>query len=121
MKTKVIVTLTAVLAVCSTVCSTEFSAEENPLDRSRPNIILLMADDLGDGDTGFTGNTIIIKKPPLDPMAQDGAKLTHFYAGNSACSPTLGTCLTGRHHHRYGIWNANKGHLWLPTEGCCDS
>lgn len=106
MKTKFTVTLTAVLAVCSTA----FSAEEKPLDGSRPNIILMMADDLGYGDTGFNGNTII-KTPHLDRMAQDGVKLTHFYAGNSVCSPTRGTCLTGRHHHRYGIWTANKGHL----------
>lgn len=76
----------------------------------KPNIILMMADDLGYGDTGFNGNTII-KTPHLDQMAQDGIKLTHFYAGNSVCSPTRGTFLTGRHHHRYGIWTANIGHL----------
>ncbi|MDE0937570.1 MAG: sulfatase-like hydrolase/transferase [Mariniblastus sp.] len=81
MKTKFIVTLTAVLAVCSTA----FSAEENPLDRSRPIIFLLMADDLGYGDTGFNGNTIINKTPHLDRMEQGGAKLTHFYAGKSVC------------------------------------
>jgi arylsulfatase A-like enzyme len=77
---------------------------------SKPNIILMMADDLGYGDTGFNGNTII-QTPHLDQMAKDGVKLTHFYAGNSVCSPTRGTCLTGRHHHRYGIWTANVGHL----------
>jgi arylsulfatase A-like enzyme len=76
----------------------------------KPNIILMMADDLGYGDTGFNGNAVI-KTPHLDRMAQDGVKLTHFYAGNSVCSPTRGTCLTGRHHHRYGIWTANVGHL----------
>ncbi|HIG27373.1 MAG TPA: hypothetical protein EYQ50_06090 [Verrucomicrobiales bacterium] len=106
MKTKFTITLSAVLAVCSTA----FSVEEKSLDGSRPNIILMMADDLGYGDTGFNGNTII-KTQHLDRMAQDGVKLTHFYAGNSVCSPTRGTCLTGRHHHRYGIWTANKGHL----------
>lgn len=75
-----------------------------------PNIILMMADDMGYGDTGFNGNEII-KTPHLDQMAKDGVKLTHFYAGNAVCSPTRGTCLTGRHHHRYGIWTANTGHL----------
>ncbi len=116
------VTLTAVLAVCSaTLAAQEGSPGRSPesppespseslRDSSRPNIILMMADDLGYGDTGFNGNTII-KTPHLDQMAQDGVKLTHFYAGNSVCSPTRGTCLTGRHHHRYGIWSANKGHL----------
>ena len=77
---------------------------------SKPNIILMMADDLGYGDTGFNGNKTI-KTPHLDQMAKDGAKLTHFYAGGPVCSPTRGTCLTGRHYYRYGIWSANVGHL----------
>ncbi len=75
-----------------------------------PNIILMMADDLGYGDTGFNGNQII-KTPHLDQMAKDGVKLTHFYAGGPVCSPTRGTFLTGRHYFRYGIWSANVGHL----------
>jgi len=77
---------------------------------SKPNIILMMADDLGYGDTGFNGNKII-KTPNLDQMAKNGVKLTHFYAGGPVCSPTRGTCLTGRHYYRYGIFSANVGHL----------
>jgi len=77
---------------------------------NRPNIILMMADDLGYGDTGFNGNTII-KTPQLDRMARAGVKLTHFYAGGPVCSPTRATCLTGRHYYRYGIWSANVGYL----------
>ncbi len=76
----------------------------------KPNIILMMADDLGYGDTGFNGNTII-KTPNLDRMAEDGVKLTRFYAGGPVCSPTRATCLTGRHYYRMGIWTANQGHL----------
>ncbi len=79
----------------------------------KPNIILLMTDDLGYGDTGFNGNTII-KTPHLDALAARGTVLTNFHSGGSVCSPTRGTCLTGRHHDRYGIWDANAGHL--PTE-----
>ena len=77
---------------------------------STPNIVLMMADDLGYGDTGFNGNKII-QTPNLDALAAQGVTLTHFYSGNSVCSPTRGTCLTGRHHDRYGIWTANAGHL----------
>ena len=76
----------------------------------KPNIVLMMADDLGYGDTGFNGNEII-KTPHLDKMATDGVKLNHFYAGGPVCSPTRGTCLTGRHYFRYGIFSANIGHL----------
>ncbi len=75
-----------------------------------PNIILMMADDLGYGDTGFNGNKII-RTPNLDQMAQAGVKLTHFYAGGPVCSPTRGTFFRGRHYYRYGIWSANVGHL----------
>jgi arylsulfatase A-like enzyme len=77
---------------------------------SHPNIILMMADDLGYGDTGFNGNRII-QTPNLDSLAQRGTILTHFYAGDSVCSSTRATCLTGRHHDRMGIWTANAGHL----------
>jgi arylsulfatase A-like enzyme len=76
----------------------------------RPNIVLLMADDLGYGDTGFNGNKLI-RTPSLDRMAADGMVMTQFYAGAPVCSPTRGTVLTGRHHQRYGIYSANIGHL----------
>ncbi len=76
----------------------------------RPNIILCMADDLGWGDTGFNGNKII-KTPNLDAMAAAGIRFTRFYSGGSVCSPTRGTCLTGRHYFRYGVTHANEGML----------
>ena len=78
---------------------------------NRPtNIILCMADDLGWGDTGFNGNKII-KTPNLDAMAAAGIRFTRFYSGGSVCSPTRGTCLTGRHYFRYGVTHANEGML----------
>ncbi|MDX1682477.1 MAG: sulfatase-like hydrolase/transferase, partial [Phycisphaeraceae bacterium] len=80
---------------------------------SRPNIVLLMADDLGYGDTGFNGNDVI-QTPHLDQMARDGTRFTRFMAGGPVCSPTRGTCLTGRHYWRYGITHANRG--CLPEE-----
>jgi arylsulfatase A-like enzyme len=77
---------------------------------ARPNVILMMCDDLGYGDVGFNGNTII-KTPNLDAMAADSLKFTRFYAGGPVCSPTRATCLTGRHYYRHGIWTANAGRL----------
>lgn len=77
---------------------------------TRPNVILVMCDDLGYGDTGFNGNETI-KTPSLDRLAQEGARFTRFYAGGPVCSPTRGTCLTGRHYYRYGITTANEGTL----------
>lgn len=82
-------------------------------DRKRPNIILLMADDLGYGDVGFNGNKII-KTPHLDKMAKNGILFKRFYAAAPVCSPTRATCLTGRHNFRYGIFSASVG--YLPAE-----
>jgi len=79
----------------------------NPKDH-RPNIILLMADDLGWGEVGFNGNRVI-KTPGLDQMARAGVVFDRFYAGSAVCSPTRGSCITGRNPYRYGIWFANEG------------
>ncbi|VGO19229.1 sulfatase family protein [Pontiella sulfatireligans] len=89
------------------VCALGFGVEA---ETQTPNIILMMADDLGYGDTGFNGNKII-KTPHMDALAKRGITLTHFYSGNSVCSPTRATCLTGRHHDRFGIYGANQAHL----------
>ena len=78
--------------------------------QDKPNIILIMADDLGYGDVGFNGNKII-KTPSMDAMSASGMKFTNFYVGGPVCSPTRGTVLTGRHYFRYGIFSANIGHL----------
>ena len=77
----------------------------------RPNIILVMADDLGWGDVSSFDSTSPIFTPHLDAMCQRGLKLTRFYAGSPVCSPTRGSCLTGRHAARYDIPTANAGHL----------
>jgi arylsulfatase A-like enzyme len=69
-----------------------------------------MCDDLGYGDTGFNGHPRI-QTPHLDRMASEGMRLNRFYAGGPVCSPTRGTCLTGRHYIRYGINHANQGRL----------
>lgn len=75
-----------------------------------PNIILIMCDDLGWGDTGFNGNQII-KTPNLDAMAGTGITFKRFYSASAVCSPTRGSCLTGRNPYRYGIPTANTGHM----------
>lgn len=69
---------------------------------SKPNIILLMADDLGFGDVAYNGNTIV-HTPHLDTMAREATRLDQFYAAFPVCSPTRASCLTGRHPFRYGI------------------
>ncbi|MBP85441.1 MAG: N-acetylgalactosamine 6-sulfate sulfatase [Planctomycetaceae bacterium] len=76
----------------------------------RPNIILMMCDDLGWGDVGFNGGKII-QTPHLDEMAKAGLRFERFYAAAPVCSPTRGSCITGRHPYRYGVFFANVGHM----------
>ncbi len=76
----------------------------------KENFILVMCDDLGYGDVGFNGNKII-KTPHLDQLAKEGAVFNNFHSGAPVCSPTRGTCLTGRHYHRYTVTCANAGYL----------
>ena len=76
----------------------------------KPNVILIMCDDLGWGDVGFNGGTHI-RTPHLDEMAANSLNLTRFYAQAPVCSPTRASVVTGRHHDRTGIYTANNGHL----------
>jgi len=76
----------------------------------KPNIILMMADDLGWGDTGFNGNKEIMT-PHMDELASMGLIFNRFYSASPVCSPTRASCLTGRNPYRMGIPNANSGHL----------
>ncbi|WP_282162547.1 sulfatase family protein [Ulvibacterium marinum] len=76
----------------------------------RPNIILVMTDDLGWHDVGFNGNPKI-KTPWLDSLASQGIILDRFYSASAVCSPTRASVLTGRNPLRMHIPTANSGHL----------
>ncbi|MDF1752683.1 MAG: sulfatase-like hydrolase/transferase [Verrucomicrobiales bacterium] len=71
---------------------------------SRPNVVLIMSDDQGWGQTGYNGHPHL-KTPHLDEMAANGLRLDRFYAGASNCSPTRATVLTGRTNDRTGVQN----------------
>ena len=61
-----------------------------------PNIIWIMADDLGYGDLGSYGQQQI-RTPRLDQMAEEGLRFTQFYAGHTICAPTRSSLMTGQH------------------------
>jgi arylsulfatase B len=71
---------------------------------SRPNIIYIVADDLGWKDVGFNGCTDI-KTPNLDAQAAGGAKFSQFYV-QPMCTPTRAALMTGRYPFRYGLQTA---------------
>lgn len=70
--------------------------------KERPNIILIMTDDQGWGQTGYY-NHPILKTPNLDKMAENGLRFDRFYAGAPVCSPTRASVLTGRACVRSGV------------------
>jgi len=69
-----------------------------------PNIVLVMTDDQGWGQTGYYEHPHL-KTPHLDAMAANGLRLDRFYAGAPNCSPTRSTVLTGRSNDRCGVQN----------------
>ena len=82
----------------------------------RPNIVFLLADDLGVGDIGCFGNDSI-KTPNIDRLASLGAKLNHNLAPASVCTPSRAATLTGRYAIRSGMTgNHNRVviHLAMP-------
>ncbi|MCH5719485.1 sulfatase-like hydrolase/transferase [Niabella hibiscisoli] len=89
---------------------------QKALKDKRPNIIVILADDLGYSDLGCFGGEI--QTPHLDKMAQNGMRFTQFY-NISRCCPTRASLLTGLYNHDAGIGHmtskrndqAYKGHL----------
>ena len=74
-----------------------------------PNIVFILADDLGWSDLGVQGSTFY-ETPRLDQMADEGVRFLNAYASAPICSPTRAALLTGKHPARLGITN------WIPGD-----
>ena len=92
-------TLLGMLASLLVTCSA--AGQDNP------NVVIMLADDLGYGDLSCFGHPII-KTPNLDRLASEGMKLTDCYAAAPVCSPSRAGMLTGRTPNRVGIYD------WIP-------
>jgi len=77
------------------------SSLQNDAQAAKPNILLIVADDLGWGELGFQGNKEI-PTPQLDSLAQNGVRFTSGYVTGPYCSPTRAALLTGRYQQRFG-------------------
>ncbi|MFT7553316.1 MAG: arylsulfatase A, partial [Rhodothermales bacterium] len=81
----------------------------------KPNVIYILADDLGYGEVGAYGQTQI-KTPNLDRLAAEGLRFTQHYSGSPVCAPSRGSLLTGKHTgHGYVRDNLELGG-WGPDE-----
>lgn len=103
MKTKNLYLLVLILSVCTIKADTDKNSFQikDKGENNKPNVILIMADDMGFGNVGAFGATRM-KTPNLDALAASGIKLTDFHSNCSICSPTRAAFLTGLYQQRVG-------------------
>ena len=111
---------------CGSICCGRLEAED------RPNVLLIVADNLGHGDLSCYGCPDI-QTPNIDSIARQGVRFTNFYSNGPECSPTRTALFTGRYQQRIGgmecalgsgnvgryddaFWLADQGQLGLPPQ-----
>ncbi len=102
---KYLLILAAGMALC---------ASETLQAQTRPNIIVVMPDDMGYGDLGATGNPVI-RTPHLDRFAKESAELSNFYV-SPVCSPTRASLMTGRYNYRTRCIDTFKGRSMMEPD-----
>jgi len=87
-----------VLVVAATVCTNGLHAAE-----TKPNYVILFADDLGYGDVGYQGGDV--PTPNIDSIAENGVVMTDGYVTCPVCAPSRAGLLSGRYQQRFGFWD----------------
>jgi len=110
------------LALLLACCAASWSPAAGQARSSKPNVVLIITDDVGHGDVGSYGSTDIAT-PNIDGLARDGVKLTDFYANGPLCSPTRAALVSGRYQQRaavevpYGHARSASAEKGLPANG----
>lgn len=106
---KKLIPLIALLAICASglmICSLACAADEMPTQQAgKPNIILIMADDMGFSDLGCYGGEI--QTPNIDQLAKEGVRFTGF-KNTARCTPSRASLLTGRYAHSVGVGSMSQ-------------
>lgn len=111
-----VVSLLAIVLL-ATVCGSRSSVSA----ANRPNMVVIVADDLAYHDLGCMGNDVV-QTPHLDRLAREGVRATSFYVTWPACTPSRGSILTGRYPQRNGLYDmirndmVNYGHRYSEVE-----
>ena len=79
-----------------------------PREPSRPNVVLFLADNLGNGDLGCFGSRLH-RTPNIDRLASEGARLTSFYVASGVCTPSRAALMTGCYPRRVGLHLSDRG------------
>jgi len=106
------------LILCLSFCTLTLQSSIAQNEDSKPNIIVIMADDLGYADVGFNGS-IEIPTPNIDRIATNGVKFTNGYTSYPVCGPSRAGFLTGRYQQRFGFernpqYRADDPNMGLP-------
>jgi arylsulfatase A-like enzyme len=110
------------LILLAALCSLFPASPHAQSPSARPNIILIITDDVGYGDIGSYGAPDI-KTPNIDALAKAGTRFTQFYANASSCTPTRAGLISGRYQQRFamerplGAVSTADGGLGLPATG----
>ncbi len=96
------------MAAMTMLAGSSLAAESSPV---RPNIVMIIADDMGYGDMGYTGSTAL-QTPHLDRLAASGVFCTQGYVTSPVCSPSRAGLITGRDPRRFGY----EGNMNQPSE-----
>src|SRR6266436_6559587 len=91
-----------VVSAAVTACTPYDASAQQPASSAKPNILFILADDLGWGDLSCYGRPDY-KTPALDDLAARGIRLTQAYANSSTCSPTRVALITGRYQTRLPV------------------
>lgn len=90
------------LIVSTLTACTSRAATTKSKTNEKPNVVVILVDDLGWGDLGSYG-AVDARTPNLDRLAREGARLTDCYAAAPVCTPTRAAFMTGRYQHRVGL------------------
>lgn len=98
---------------CASLLGIGKAEEQAP---KKPNVILMLADDLGYGDISCNGS-IVNRTPVLDRLAKEGVRLTDYHSGATVCTPSRMALLTGCHPRRLGWPGGVLGYKMMTTSG----